>query len=304
MQIEEIAFPEPNDISKSEFDKSTLIGPYHKQKLLGKGGMGMVWQVRDPMLQRTMALKISSYSLFRRSIHPNVFFNEEAQINAQLQHPGVLPVYSYARTDSEIPYLTMKEVRGTTMKQIIQELYIMPHGSTTSDGWNVRRLVTAFQSVCETMAYAHSKGVIHRDLKPSNIMVGKFGEVLVVDWGIAKVMQIDPSSEDDEPVVVTNRSRSGKAEEPGLVLGTPAYMSPEQAAGYMYAIDHRSDIYSLGVILYQILTGETYHKGSIQEVLQQKSSGRGYVDLETILPDTDAEETTRFSVPILPEDLD
>ena len=265
--------------------------------------MGMVWQVRDPMLQRTMALKIL-HTAFSEDPSTRMYFDEEAQINAQLQHPGILPVYSYAKTDSDIPYLTMKEVRGTTMKQIIQELHVMPRGSTTSGGWNIRRLVTPFQSVCETMAYAHSKGVIHRDLKPSNIMVGKFGEVLVVDWGIAKVMQMESSSEDDEPVVVTNRSRSGKDEEAGLVLGTPAYMSPEQAAGYMYAIDHRSDIYSLGVILYQILTGETYHKGSIQEILQQKSTGRRYVDLGNKFSDTDADETTRFSVPILPEDLD
>ena len=101
----------------------------------------------------------------------------------------------------------------------------------------------------------------------------------------------------DEPVVVTNRSKSGKTEEAGLGLGTPAYMSPEQAAGYVYAIDHRSDIYSLGVILYQILTGETYHKGSIQEILQQKSTGRRYVDMGVEFPDTDADETT-ISVPI------
>ena len=182
------------DTFPSEVFDSIHIGPYQRQDLLGKGGMGMVWQVRDPVLNRTVALKILHNDSDDDTAQSD--FDEEAQISSQLQHPGIIPVYSYDRTNSQTPYLTMKEIRGKTLKAIIREVHILPKGSTTSDGWSFRRTVTAFLSVCETMAYAHTKGVIHRDLKPSNIMVGKFGEVLVVDWGIAKVIPISSTQLD------------------------------------------------------------------------------------------------------------
>ena len=263
------------------------IGPYQHARLLGKGGMGTVWQVRDPFLNRTMALKVLHEDILEDpSTQSN--FDEEAQISAQLQHPGIIPIYSYDRINSKIPYLTMKEVKGKTLKTIIQEVHMLPSGATTEEGWNFRRIITAFQSVCETMAYAHSRGVIHRDLKPSNIMVGKFGEVLVVDWGIAKVIKPTKLSDENDETVSTTRSRFGPYEENGMVLGTPAYMSPEQALGQVEKMDHRSDIYSLGVILYQILTGETYHKGTIKEILKQKQSGLRLVHLN----DTISEDAT------------
>ena len=189
----------------------------------------MVWQVHDPRLKRTIALKILHNTLSGDRLTQDDF-DEEAQISAQLQHPGIIPIYSYSQTDRHIPFLTMKEVRGQTMKEIIKKVHALPKGSTTSDGWTFRRLVSAFHSVCETIAYAHSKCVIHRDLKPSNIMIGKFGEVLVVDWGIAKVVPLPSSTEVDESPVVTTRSQKENKEEDGLILGTLAYMSPEQAS--------------------------------------------------------------------------
>ena len=135
----------------------------------------------------------------------------------------------------------------------------------TSSGWSFRRLVDAFHDVCSAVAYAHSKGVLHRDLKPENIMLGEYGEVLVVDWGIAKVLgRRDHAAEaGDLDAVSTDRSEAGAhATRMGQVAGTPAYMSPEQARGEIDRLDGRTDVYALGAILYEILTGRTAYEGN------------------------------------------
>ena len=254
-----------------EPESLSYIGPYLKEKILGKGGMAVVWKVRDLKLNRTLALKIMHQEL---DAHHEIIadFEEEAQISAQLQHPGIIPIYSFEQLENNSFYMTMKEVHGKNLYTLIKELYTC--GTITESGSNFRRLIDIFHSVCKTMAYAHSKGVIHRDLKPSNIMIGDYGEVLVVDWGIAKVIDADSTQEQ----IKTQRSGGGMYDSPGVVLGTPAYMSPEQAWGRIKRVDRRSDIYSLGAILYKIITGETYHKGSIAEILEQKKTGQNLVE--------------------------
>ena len=268
-----------SDPDSTEYSTHTHIGSYTKKKILGKGGMGEVWQVTDPELNRTVALKIM-HDKYASDDDANEDFDEEAQINAQLQHPGIVPVYSFERLDSGTRYLTMKEIEGQTLKEVIRSVHLNIRNQKHSpDGWTIRRLVDAFHSICETMAFSHTRGVIHRDLKPANIMLGDYGEVQIVDWGIAKVLpnnnhhlRFGPKQEP----VKTRRSMSNKEEPEGMIIGTPAYMSPEQALGHIHRMDHRSDIYSLGVILYEILTGETLHKGSIKEILEQKRAGKLY----------------------------
>ncbi|MCY3002530.1 MAG: serine/threonine-protein kinase, partial [Planctomycetota bacterium] len=179
------------------------------------------------------------------------------QIGGQLQHPGIVPVYELGLMADESPYFTMKLVKGRTLSALFQQR------KSTSDDRG--RLLSIFESVCQTVAYAHSKGVLHRDLKPANIMVGAFGEVQVVDWGLAKVLSrggvADEKRAQDSLFTVIETVRSGPGSSgsdslAGSVMGTPAYMAPEQAQGDVDLLDERADVFSLGAILCELLTGK------------------------------------------------
>ena len=274
-----ISFEEDNSEQALMSIHTPSIGHYDDLGKLGVGGMGEVRKIRDRTLNRTLAMKI---------IHPNLLskqnvtsrFIEEAQIGAQLQHPNIVPVHELGKLDDGRLYFTMKEVKGRPFGEAIAEVHAATENKrwrTTASGWSLRRLIDAFHDVCRAVAYAHSKGVLHRDLKPENIMLGEYGEVLVVDWGIAKVLgRRDLASETEEQEVIsTNRSEAGiNATRVGQVAGTPAYMSPEQARGEIDKLDERTDVYALGAILYEILTGHpAYMGGSGLEVLQKVLSG-------------------------------
>ncbi|MBW2257883.1 MAG: protein kinase, partial [Deltaproteobacteria bacterium] len=200
--------------------------------LLGVGGMGEVRQVLDPALNRTIALKVLHPRLGHTRSHEDRFISE-AQVTAQLEHPGIVPVYASGRMPDGRPYFTMKEVRGRTLAEVITEVHAAaaPHEWRPAEsGWTFRRLVEAFHRICEAVAYAHARGVLHRDLKPSNVMVGDFGEVLVMDWGLARVRAGSPWGTME--MVQTDRSLDpSQATRVGTVSGTPGYMSPEQARG-------------------------------------------------------------------------
>lgn len=226
---------------------------------LGEGGMGEVRRVLDGVLERQVAMKVLG---LRISANPNARarFYREARTIGQLQHPGVVPIYDRGILEDGRPFYTMPEVVGETLTELIRSVHDHP-GRTT---WNLRRLVDAFLTVCETMAYAHSRGVIHRDLKPSNIMVGAFGEVLVLDWGLAKV-QGEPS-EAASRMVETHSDTALTLD--GEVSGTIHFMPPEQARGEIARLGPASDVYSLGAILYAILSGAYPYQGrSGREVL-------------------------------------
>jgi len=240
---------------------------YSLARLHATGGIGRVWLARDDMLGRDVALKeirperANSPTLWSR-------FLKEAQITCQLEHPGIVPIYELGRKpDSDEPFYTMRFVRGRTLAQAARS-YHARRERNESKALEFRDLLTAFVGVCNAVAYAHSRGVIHRDLKPQNVVLGDYGEVMLLDWGLAKV---GGQTEDAaEPVSVTESSDQTVA---GQVLGTPAYMSPEQAEGRPDLLDARTDVYGLGAILYELLTGEPpFDAENTQDLLQQVRS--------------------------------
>ena len=269
---------------------------YEDLGLLGRGGMGEVRRIRDADLGRTLAMKIASPGLMKRPAALARFI-EEAQVSAQLQHPGIIPVHELGTLPDGRCYFTMQEVRGRTLSEVIAEVHAASSGDrweASPSGWTFRRLVDAFHRACEAVAYAHERGVVHRDLKPDNIMVGEHGEVLVLDWGIAKVTgRPDLAAEQgDLDVIQTDRSQdTAQATRMGAVAGTPAYMPPEQALGQVDRIDARSDIYALGAILYELLSGRSPYVGAnARQVLQMVRTGPP----EPVGKQTSAVETFHF----------
>ncbi len=237
-------------------------GRYQVMGEIARGGVGVVLRGHDVDLGRPVAMKVvrKEYAHDREVLQR---FVEEAQIGGQLQHPGVVPVYEMGLGEDGRPYFTMKLVKGRTLAALLKEPSL-PGGR--------RSLLKAFESVCQTMAYAHARGVIHRDIKPANIMVGAFGEVLVVDWGMGKVLrgsgesQEAPGEATDRSLIATLRSETdGSQSIVGSVMGTPRYMPPEQARGDVAAVDQRSDVFSLGAVLCEILTGQAPYAGDGRE---------------------------------------
>ncbi len=236
--------------------------------------MGAVLRGRDLGLGRDLAFKVLLEKHCERSDLVQRFV-EEAQICGQLQHPGVVPVYELGTLADDRPFFTMKLVKGQTLAALLAE-----RSSPTAER---PRFLAVFEAVCQTVAYAHARGVIHRDLKPSNVMVGSFGEVQVMDWGLAKVLPRDGerksrpvSRSANETVIATARSTGeSDASQTGSVLGTPAYMAPEQARGETESIDRRADVFALGSILCEILTGApAFAGGSAIEILRRRGARR------------------------------
>jgi eukaryotic-like serine/threonine-protein kinase len=214
------------------------LGRYELGDIIGEGGMGRVWAAYDPDLRREVAIKVLSPRRTHRSDAPSRFV-AEAQINAQLDHPNIVPVHDMGLTSDGDFFMVMKRVRGRSFKKVLRE-----------EDLSLHRLLSMFHQVCRAVAYAHRRGVMHRDLKPSNIMVGTEGEVLVMDWGIA-ALQARPGFElgvDKAPA------------RDDVVMGTPGYMAPEQAS-LAGPSAPTADAFSLGAILYEILTGRRAFAG-------------------------------------------
>jgi tetratricopeptide (TPR) repeat protein len=235
---------------------------------IAHGGMGVVFVARDMVLNRDVAVKILQE---RPPPGPTVVrrFVEEAKITGQLQHPGIPPVHDLGTLPDGRPFLAMKLIKGRTLDDLLKDR----PGPSHDRG----RFVAAFEQVCQAVAFAHERGVIHRDLKPANVMVGAFGEVQVMDWGLAKVLTglagavtVAPDVEKTAPATVIESDRDGQtATRAGSVLGTPAYMPPEQAIGAVDQVDRRSDVFGLGAILCQVLTGQPPYLGPDAEAIRQ-----------------------------------
>jgi serine/threonine-protein kinase len=227
---------------------------YELLEPLGHGGMGDVYRSRDPGLSRDLAIKVLKAE-FRGHADAERRFQREAQIAGSLQHPGIAPVHNLGRLpDGRLCY-TMKLVRGRTLAALLAE---------AGPGRAGRRLelLGIFESVCQAVAYAHSRGVVHRDLKPANVMVGEFGEVQVMDWGLAKVLHTTAAAEGAvEPLSGERHDSIQTADKPdvtreGQALGTLLYMAPEQARGEGQQLDQRADVFALGAMLCEVLTGD------------------------------------------------
>ena len=237
---------------------SFVDSPYRQTGLLGKGGMGRVLQVQDQTLKRSAAMKLHHDN--QPSVENLNAFLAEAQISALLQHPAIIPVYEYGTLD-DIPYFTMQEIRGDTFKQVLRRNKEKEREGH-QEQFTIRKNISVLHTVCEAIAFAHSKGVVHRDIKPSNILVGEFGEVYVVDWGIATILPTSAILHHGlhKSLYLNPQSKS--------IVGTVGYMSPEQAVGLNDQLDERTDIFALGSILFEILTGHTpFWAGDTQPLL-------------------------------------
>jgi tRNA A-37 threonylcarbamoyl transferase component Bud32 len=237
------------------------LATYRPERHHAQGGLGEVLAARELELNRQVALKRIRPDKLHEAARRR--FLREAAITAGLQHPGIVPIYGLGQ-DEDGPFYTMPFVRGQTLQEAIGGFHQDP---SLGRDWGQRSLkfrglLQQFTTVCNTMAYAHDQGVVHRDLKPSNIMLGPYGETLVMDWGLAKAFGADDQdAEGEEPAPSPSPSPEALTAT-GDVLGTPQYMSPEQAKGE--PAGPASDIFSLGLILYAILTGKpAYNKGNL-----------------------------------------
>lgn len=235
------------------------IGRYTNLGLIGRGGSGEVYRVRDPTLNRRLVLKVIRPD---RVEDPGALarFIDEAQLTSQLDHPGIVPVHELGRLDDGRVFFAMREVRGRTLSKVIAERHAEFRALPAAErDWDrtFRSLISIFLRACEPIAYAHSRGILHRDLKPSNIMVGDYGEVQVLDWGLAKIRgRSDEHYElgDAASEVTTDRNLEAAYEtHQGSIVGTPAFMSPEQARGEHDRLGPTADVYSLGAILFKVL---------------------------------------------------
>ncbi|QDU61476.1 Serine/threonine-protein kinase PknD [Planctomycetes bacterium Pan216] len=231
---------------------------FESVEMFAQGGLGRIWRAEDPTLRRTIAMKDLKPELAGNETARKRFLRE-ARVTGQLQHPNIVPIYELIpSTNGSSPSYTMRLIQGLTLDEAIAR----SHGDKDQDPEHpitLRTLLEAFIDVCQAVGYAHSRGVIHRDLKPANIILGTYGEVMLLDWGLAKLVDAeeDDVEVDAEPIADGDDDVETKV---GQVVGTPAYMAPEQAAGNVPEIDSRTDIYGLGAILFHIVTGHEPHQ--------------------------------------------
>lgn len=242
---------------------------------IGEGGLGSVWLARDEYLKRNVAIKelkttaAESPKLWRR-------FQREAEITAHLEHPNVVPLYlSGINPSTRMPFYAMRFLGKQTLSEAIHEYHAQRH--LKNSHLRLHRLLNVFLDVCQAIAYAHSRGVIHRDLKPENVALDNFGQVLVLDWGLAK---LDSDGELASKLSLQGVDLQNLVDQTldGDVVGTPLYMSPEQAAGKLEQLDERTDIYGLGAILFAILTGHAPHHSSYEEHRNSSPSMKSFLD--------------------------
>ncbi len=237
---------------------------YQEAETLGAGGMGEVRVLRDGWIGRDVARKVMRPEL-AASGKALARFLREIRVQGQLEHPSIVPVYDVGRSGPDELYFTMRRIQGMTLGAVIEG--IARGDEALVARFSRRKLLTAFSSVCMAVHYAHSRGVVHRDLKPQNIMLGEYGEVYVLDWGIAKLVK-----------------GGGELSEVGRVVGTLGYMAPEQARGG--AVDAQADVYALGVILFEMLAGEHVFAGMDSSAV-----------MDALAKGTDARPTDRKGAP-------
>jgi tRNA A-37 threonylcarbamoyl transferase component Bud32 len=267
--------PPPADGHGAESGAEFAGTRYHPIRFHARGGLGEVYVAEDLELNRLVAYKQIQEHLRDNPVH-RIRFQREAEVTAKLEHPGIVPVYGLVFNQDGHPSYAMRFIEGESL----QDAIVLLHRATLLDEdeneWNLglRRLINRFVAVCNTVAFAHNKGILHRDIKPQNIMIGKFGETLIIDWGLAKPFargEEERSNGESSLSLTIPLASAGEvadaSTQPDRVLGTPAFMSPEQASGQQ--LRSTSDIFSLGATLYAILVNQAPYTGRTpQEVLQ------------------------------------
>jgi serine/threonine protein kinase/tetratricopeptide (TPR) repeat protein len=239
-----------------------------------KGGLGEVFVAEDNELHRTVALK-EIQADHADNPESRDRFLLEAEVTGGLEHPGIVPVYGLGVYPDGRPFYAMRFIRGNTVKEAINEFHgaDVPGRDPGERGLALRQLLRRFVDVCNAVAYAHSRGILHRDLKPANVMLGQFGETLVVDWGLAKPFEGSQTDAPPEKNLIPFE-HAARGTRMGVTIGTPAYMSPEQAMGRQDLLGPASDVYSLGATLYHLLTGKAAFRGrDVRQVLRQVQEG-------------------------------
>ncbi len=301
-----------DDIGKkqSEPDGIQITGTYvddEKYTVLesiDEGAMGEILVARDNKLNRTVAYKKILPHVAEIPSYLSRFYLE-AQITAQLQHPNIVPVYEFVTNNQTLGY-AMKLIDGITLRDHIRETQAQYNKDGRPDEHHtLHARLEHFLKVCDAMQYAHRKGVIHRDLKPLNIMIGPYNEVYVMDWGIAKTIDIDTDTFQDRTTIIENDDDNDKTMM-GQVIGTPAYMSPEQAGGEHDILDHRSDLYALGLILFELVTFHRAYNGKSAEQIMTKAC-HGAIDPPPAYDKQDIEQEQLLAIvkkatQYLPED--
>jgi serine/threonine-protein kinase len=258
--------PSPVGDLESPLAPSFFDERYAHEQALGEGGMGRVLLYKDAQIGRRVAVKMMKSERAVDDLS-RARFLREARIQAQLEHPAIVPVYDLGVTPTGSIYFTMKRVRGVTLRDILEQL--VSGDIDARKRFTRRRLLTAFSSACLAIELAHERGVLHRDLKPENVMLGDFGEVYVLDWGVAKLVGVDDrtSASVDLPDDLVRATRAG------AVLGTPGYMAPEQLRGTK-PLGPSCDIYALGAILFELLTLEPLHsKPTAEDTIESTIAG-------------------------------
>ncbi len=250
---------------------SLIAGRYRVQRRIGKGGMGEVMAARDEQIGREVAIKrMRAANPSARAIDR---FLREASIQGRLEHPAIVPVHEISKDSDGLPFFVMKKLVATSLAKLLEE------------GSPRQRLLRAFAEVCLCIEFAHVRGIVHRDLKPDNIMLGDFGEIYVLDWGVAKVV-----GEDDGDFGDVGSGSGVHATAAGTAIGTPGYMAPEQVRGKA-DIDARADVYTLGCLLFEILAGEPLHP-------------RGFIGMQAALEERDSRPSLRAPERDIPPELD
>ncbi len=244
---------------------------YQLVRKLGQGGLGRVWLARDLNLNRYVALKEISHPAKATDATVDRF-KYEAEITGRLEHPGIVPVHHLGTDESGRAFYTMRFLGKKTLQDSIAE-YHERREEGDHDPMLLRHLLNAFVNICHAMGHAHSRKVIHRDLKPENIVIDSFGQVIVIDWGLAKVLDDTAVESLGDSIATDDGNRTGE----GQVLGTPLYMSPEQAAGRLDEVDSRTDIYGLGSILFAIITGYAPHEQTQKSAVNSGVGARGMI---------------------------
>jgi WD40 repeat protein/serine/threonine protein kinase len=264
--------PREREVDETQTASTEETGRFRILRPLTRGGLGAVFVALDSQFNREVALKQILEDLVDDPASRHRFLLE-AEITGNLEHPGIVPVYGLGQSAQGNPYYAMRLIRGESLKSAIARFHA--NGGVNARPVELRRLLRHFLDACNAIDYANSRGVIHRDLKPANIVLGPHGETLVVDWGMAKILGAGPEPSGDEEVAALSLSGRGSSSTfPGSAMGTPAYMSPEQAAAKNDSLTLACDVYGLGATLYSLLTGrKPYHGQSAAEVLERVKHG-------------------------------